>query len=187
MLDDTTTPGAPVSRTGLTRRQVVKAGAHTAWLVPAISVATAVPALAVSGQGALTTSAFTAYFEANGQNFVLDLGPIKNTGAGTTGQVTVVFRIPRQTSGPFSSAPRLIGPRPTGWSYAGSGTYSGGWTYTFVSHEALDPGESTPRLKARFSVTGKGTCSSVQITATASANNATPAATATSLQCPAGS
>lgn len=184
MLDETTTPGDFSSRPGVSRRQVVKIGANAAWAVPLISVATAAPALAVSGQGALRASTFKAVFERNRRNFVLDLGPVENAGAGTVGQVTVVFRIPRST-GLLSRAPRLLGPRPQGWSFAGRRYVSGGWTFTFVSHSELDPGEATPRLRARFATTAPGTCESVRVTASASARNATPAATAATLRCPA--
>lgn len=183
MLDDTTAPDLTPARPGLSRRQVVKAGAHSAWAVPLITIATAAPALAVSGQGSLVASRFTAYYEKNRNHFRLNLGPIKNTGSGTTGQVTVVFRVP-QPQQYAGAAPRLVGPKPKGWSYAGSGSYPGGWTFTFVSAADLDPGESTPLLNARFKFTAPDNCTASQVSATATASNATPAAASATLACP---
>ncbi len=187
MHDSPTSPKGGATRSGLSRRQVVKVGANVAWTAPLIAVATAAPAFAVSGQGSLATSYFSASIEQNRQHFVLDLGPITNTGSGTTGQVTVAFRIPKQPTGPFSVAGRYIGPKPKGWALAGVSDEGGAFVYSFVSYNGLEPDEATPVLNPRFKIQRGGTCATVQISATASAPNATPATTATTLTCPAGS
>jgi hypothetical protein len=50
----TDNPPSNSSSTGTTRRTVLRAGAHAAWMVPAIQIATQVPAMAVSGKNLFT-------------------------------------------------------------------------------------------------------------------------------------
>lgn len=54
--EDTSAPRSePNSHAAFTRRSVVRAGAHAAWVVPAVSIAAAAPAFAVSEPPSSTT------------------------------------------------------------------------------------------------------------------------------------
>lgn len=50
------------ARPRVARRTVLKTGAHAAWVIPAVQVATQVPALAASGDGLAITSATGSYY-----------------------------------------------------------------------------------------------------------------------------
>jgi hypothetical protein len=130
----------------VSRRAVVRAGAHAAWAVPAISIATAAPALAVSGGAALQGSAFRVKFNAAQKKLSVFVGALRNTGGTATGgPVTVVV------SAPASAQTSMSRPYDAGvqnsWTYAGRSSSATTDDYTFVSRTgSLKPNQSTGAL-----------------------------------------
>jgi hypothetical protein len=116
--------------------------------VPAISIATAAPALAVSGQATLQGSAFKVQCMPKQKRVHVLVGPIKNTGSSSTGgPVTTVV------SAPAGSGTTMAQPYDKGvqnnWTYAGKS----GDSYTFVSRTgALKPNQSTGALGFMLSI-----------------------------------
>ena len=162
----------PRETSGLTRRQVVRTGANVAWAVPLVTVATAAPALAVSGyQGHLQGSGMSVTCLANQKKIRIVVNPIKNTGKGTTGQVTVVVHIPKTASGPFSKPPVYGGKQGSGWTYLGMTTTSSGYDFTFISDSGLAPGQSTKPLSFQTKPQKMTTCPPGNISYVATAPN----------------
>ncbi|WP_370290693.1 hypothetical protein [Nocardioides sp.] len=97
------TENAPVSaKSGATRRSVLRVGANAAWAVPAVSLATAVPAFAAVSPDAKVTAS-GAQINKLGNLFTGTI-ILANEGVKPTGQVTVVFsnlRVQRKPGGPF--------------------------------------------------------------------------------------
>lgn len=129
----TETNAAP-SKSNATRRSVIRAGATAAWAVPAISVAAAVPAFAVSTSAVLSVTAKTLSFYRDTFTGTITF---KNTGTVTSGVITVVF----------SNLATKVG---TGGSYgaktATAWSFGSGWTGTngtAVSATGLAGGAST--------------------------------------------
>ena len=137
----------------VTRRTVLRTGAHAAWAVPAISVATAAPAFAVSGGASLQGSSFKVQFNSGTKKFHVMVGPIKNTGGSPTGgPVTVVVSAPKTTpttmSNPYDNGVQ------NNWTYLGSSSGSSTTDYTFVSKaSSLKPNQSTGALSFFLSTT----------------------------------
>lgn len=137
-LEITGTPETPETR-GLSRRQVVRTGAHLAWAVPAVSVVTAAPALAASGKAKLKLSTFSA--SASTTKITLKLGAVKNLGPGDAGVPTAQFSL--------SPTPKNITKiiRNGGWSQSG-----GSKSLKFVSSQGpLKAGKSTAALTVTVS------------------------------------
>ena len=89
-LESTDSPGTE-NRPGPSRRQVVKIGANLAWAVPAVSIATAAPALAASGKAKLKLSSFSA--KASTTKVSLKLGAVSNSGPGDAGVPSATFTL----------------------------------------------------------------------------------------------
>ncbi len=128
------------------RRTVLRTAA---WSVPAVSVAAAAPAFALSGPAVLDIVTATADWGANYN--VLQLAPltyaltVKNTGGTQSGPVTVTLRIPGGGSDVYY---RAITTQPTGgWTAATSDDTSDGLTYhhklTLTLPAGLAPGASS--------------------------------------------
>lgn len=90
-------PEAPETegRSGLSRRTVIKAGAHAAWMVPAITVITTAPAFATgSNDPVLGLSGTSASWAGSSQSAILTIKfTITNTGVSPTSgvQATLAF------------------------------------------------------------------------------------------------
>ena len=121
---------------GVTRRSVVKTGAHLAWAVPAVSMVTAAPALAVSGKSKLRMGSFGASAIKGGAD--VDLGPIKNTGTRETGVLTAVFELPSSLKKAKVSASSVS----SGWKVVDGK----GQDLTFVSTGTVPPGGKSKAL-----------------------------------------
>jgi len=125
---------------GLQRRTVVKAGAHAAWAVPAITLATAAPAFAGSGTPSVSASGVSGTVTGTGNNRSLDVAStIANTGDGATTSLTVTYTI--------TGASLTFG-APTGISAGWSSSSTGGTgtaTYVFTrTGTQLAGGDSVP-------------------------------------------
>lgn len=162
---------------GFSRRTVVRAGAHAAWVVPAVSLATAAPALAASpppGKDKVKIGEFGANYT-NGRGGVhVELSPIANKGKGDAGQITVVVSVPEKQKGPFSKAPTLDGPASKGWAFAGR-SGNGPWDFTFVTKtDSFETGEKTRPLDFDLDVVKptKKKSSGPEVTLTATAYGA---------------
>jgi len=95
-------------RSGMSRRTVVKTGAHAAWAVPAISLATAAPAMASSG-AVLSISGTSA----NRAVAILTASAsVDNTGTQTTSGLQLIVDI-SSTSGNATGVTAAT--TPTGW------------------------------------------------------------------------
>lgn len=127
---------------GLSRRAVVRTGAHMAWAVPAVSLVTAAPALAVShGEPRLRISSFSA--SGGRKKTQIAMGPVVNRGQGDAGQITAVVSLPARLDNC-----EIDGDVSKGWTLAGG---KKGNTLTFVSNDGnVKAGERTKALS--FSV-----------------------------------
>jgi hypothetical protein len=141
------TQGSAAPRPAVSRRTVIRTGAHMAWAVPAVSVATAAPAFAaVSGGAALQGSSFRVQLNVKKQTLHVFVGPIKNSGASATGgPITVIVSAPK-TAQTSMSNPYDKGVQ-NNWTYAGPSSSSTTDDYTFVSRAgSLKPNQSTGAL-----------------------------------------
>ncbi|GCD90652.1 hypothetical protein [Nocardioides sp. LS1] len=146
------------SSSGVSRRSVVKTGAHLAWAVPAVTLATAAPALAVSppqpGPALIKITGFSANYTGGASGLHVTLSPVKNKGKSDAGQLTAVISLPVKDKGPFSKAPKFVsahGP----WTFAGRDG-DGPWAFTFVSNDGhVKPGEKTGPLDVDIDLNGK--------------------------------
>ena len=134
----------------ISRRTVVRTGAHAAWAVPAISVATAAPALAASGQPDLDGSGITAIFysprKKKNWRLIITINPITNKGPGPVGAITLLLRVPKKRNGSLKKKPRYIKKTGAGWRFVRSYKANGRWTYVFTYGRGLAQGEQTPTL-----------------------------------------
>lgn len=167
--DNDLTPNA----SGVSRRSVVRVGAAAAWTVPLVQVATAAPALAVSGPAKLDIQGFYVSRDEKKTALKVYISSVKNTGGQPAGQVTVVVRVPKTKKGSFSKRPWLKEGPSQGWSFAGR-TGNGPWDFTFVSYAGVPAGGKTKHLLFLLGLTNNGKAEQVTITATAYASGATP-------------
>jgi hypothetical protein len=133
----------PQQPSAIGRRRLVRTGAALAWTVPAISLATAVPAYAVSGCCHLTVSG-TAAWRANGLNyFDLPLS-ITNSCAGSVTGLSLILTVCGVKDVQWAGTEYL----PTGWTQLGkpnTAAPSNGhdcYTLTFLTALAI-PGKTT--------------------------------------------
>jgi hypothetical protein len=142
------------SESGLTRRSVVRTSAHLAWAVPAVTMATAAPALAVSGPAHLRMSGFSVNYSSGHTQLDVHMGPVKNNGGSDAGQLTAVVEVPEKKKGPFRKAPAMDGGASDGWKFAGR-SGNGPWTFTFVATDGhLRAGEKTRPLDFALALAG---------------------------------
>ena len=128
----------------VSRRRVVRTAATAAWAVPAIQVATAVPAFAASGCCNVTVAG-SAQWRANGLNYIdipLDLTNGCNT---AVSGLTVTLTVCGLQDVTYSGDEFL----PAGWTQLGKGNKplaadgSGCYTVTFTTAQTLDGNEAT--------------------------------------------
>ena len=169
-------PGNGDAGAGVSRRSVVKAGAVAAWSVPLVQLATAAPALAVSGLAKLQILGFSLDRERKHTALDVKLSGIRNRGTGSSGQVTVVAHVPKTKKGALSGAPKLSGTPSKGWRYVGR-TGPGPWDFTFITTTGLPAGRTTPQLWFRLKLVNNGMTPAVPITATAFAPGVNAVAT----------
>jgi hypothetical protein len=164
-----------VAQRALTRRTVVRAGAHAAWAVPAITVATAAPALAVSGGAVLNSASFQVTYSKS--KLHVRIGPIKNSGAtATTGPVTVIFSAPKMAqtsmSNPYDNGVQ------NNWTYVGKSSSASSDDYTFVSKQSsLKPNQSTGMLGFKLNTTSSKPAGQFTYSATAPGSTGTAGTT----------
>ncbi|WP_372733637.1 hypothetical protein [Nocardioides sp.] len=121
--------------TGISRRTLVRTGAHAAWVVPAITLATAAPALAVSTNPKVVTSDVSG---------TIDLKKLKikatftNTGSVKATSMTVMVTV---TNADGTLGTTITGLKDGAWAFAGAGGTAFERTYTFVRADGLDVGQ----------------------------------------------
>lgn len=132
--------------TGVSRRTLVRAGAHAAWVVPAVTVISAAPAMAISAStgslvwsGTGTGHAGTAAWSAkNATDFTLSGAALTATSAqGTTTTVTLVVTFPIliTENGGGSQQSQPTGGLASGWSsptFGGAGTSANPYTASYT-------------------------------------------------------
>ncbi len=165
---------AEVTETGISRRSIVRAGATAAWAVPLVTVATAAPALAVSGAAVLEIRRFEAKFNRPKKDLDLFIYGVRNTGTVPSSQVTVVFSIPRTKTGALSRAPRFIS-NSKGWTFVGR-TGNATWDFTFASTSGIPAGKVSPTLKVDLRTENAGKIPPSKVIASVFANGASPTA-----------
>lgn len=175
------TSDAPASRSSSSstvgRRALVRTGV---WSVPAVAVAVAAPAMALSGvTGKLsfdTFNVFGADFNGAGHATTLDSQvQVQNefvTGGPTLTTITVTVTYP---------AGRVTGAAPThvtgsGWGFASASQTGGAWRYTFTWSGTLAPSQSTSTLDYRVARTDT-TPESLSLSALAIGSGVTTATT----------
>ncbi len=162
----------------ISRRRIVRSGATLAWAVPAISVATAVPAFAGSECCDLTVSGDASW--ADGELNYIDIPlTISNGCSGTVTGLTVTLTICGVDKVTYTGSEYL----PAGWVQAGKANQTltadsnGCYTVMFTYAAALDGNATispTFRLKSKGYV-GSGTRPSGSITAHVAAGACTAA------------
>src|SRR4051794_1471547 len=130
---------------GVSRRSLLRAGSAAVWAVPVVQVASAAPALAVSGQCKLTINFFNVWHNSRAGSMGFKVRGIKDTGTSPSGQVTVVVHVPKTAAGAFSKSPYLSRPPGNGWTFVGK-TGTGPWDFTFISASGVGPGQTLPPL-----------------------------------------
>jgi len=157
----------PTTPSVVSRRTILRTGANAAWMVPAISIATAVPAMAACSTA--TTPHFTAALGAAGPEVHPDIlatrhftQPLTVEAKGTAGSAAVVITL---TTGPTGvlAIPPFTNPVTanfnidvSGWSHgANAGLTSGtfgraGSTYTFTRPFSACGEISTPTVTVTY-------------------------------------
>lgn len=131
----------PVSRSGPSRRSVVRVGAAAVWTIPLVQVATSAPAFAASGPATLSISAFTAI--RSGQNVSVTIGLQNSGGVPTSSSLVLDFSVP-DIGGGYDKKPGSASSLSSGWTPRGGDPLPNGntgpWTYRFTSTSTLAPG-----------------------------------------------
>jgi hypothetical protein len=125
-------PSTTDANPGPSRRQVVRIGANLAWAVPAVSLATAVPALAASGKGKLQLSSFSA--AASTTKVTMKVGAVSNPGPGDAGIPTATLSLSPKPKG----ITKVTGS--SGWKQSGGKT---GLKFTSTKGKLLKGGKTS--------------------------------------------
>ncbi|MDN4174511.1 hypothetical protein QWY28_16240 [Nocardioides sp. SOB77] len=140
-----TAAGVDDQQGGLTRRSVVRTGAHLAWAVPAVSLATAAPALAVSGPPSFPPPSQindTASVTGGGTAVAAVISGLKNTGGSDMSNVLGTLTPPGSMRPTSVNAP---------WAPVGAFAKAKAGTYRVVLLDAkVKPGETIPPLRVEF-------------------------------------
>lgn len=144
-----------MTRRGVSRRSVMKAGAAAAWSVPLVQVVAAAPAVAVSGPAALSATAGTGSWNGNSANLNTQV-TITNTGNNVTSSLQVTFTFDSPWTGGSATAP-------TGWTLGASSATS----FTFVAGTQLAAGSNTTIAPSFASASGRGFAVSISVSPTA--------------------
>jgi hypothetical protein len=125
---------------GLQRRTIVKAGAHAAWAVPAITIATAAPAFAGSTQSSVSVGLLTSASR-SGSTLTVSNGSISNTGLATTQNLQVTVQlVPTGVGGGADFRNATVTTTPNGFSVSPNPSVNNAAksiTYTFVAGSQL--------------------------------------------------
>lgn len=148
------------TRRTVSRRTVVRTAAHSAWLVPAVTMVTSAPALAASAPGkpslTVTNGSGTwgtvshsgnTYTYTNWAVSGIVVGnPSTNPATDTATGITVTISFATSTFKPSSLlTPTVTG---TGWSFSASSSTATSYVFNYTGTVA--PGGSTPALGATF-------------------------------------
>lgn len=138
-------PGpAPVSR-----RTTLKAGAHVAWTVPVIAVASAAPAFASSGTVSLVLDYFTAAYDGDRGDQLVTSFALRNAGTGPATDLTFTFFIP---PGLYDVAPNVINAPSTWIALSTLGSPAAGWQVRWFRSGQLGAGLTTGNEAAPFRI-----------------------------------
>ncbi len=170
------------TRRGVDRRAVVRAGV---WTVPAVTLATAAPALAATSVSTGTLkfnflNLYGAAYDNKGKPTKAESQTsLQNVWAAHAPTLTsIIMTVTYSGSRVDGTAPTIISG--TGWSFSGPATKSGGdWLYTFVWTGSLTPSSSTPLLTWRVPLKNSSS-GNMSITAHATAASVTAADAAAS-------
>jgi hypothetical protein len=146
-----TSPEQDQQPSAIGRRRLVRTGAALAWTVPAISMATAVPAFAVSGCCSLTVQG-SGHWRADGLNYVDIPLDVTNGCATPVAGLTVVLTVCGVEDVTYAGAEYL----PAGWTQLGKPNkpmeagQDGCFTLTFLTATSV-PGNTTthPQLTVK--------------------------------------
>ena len=143
---------ARAQRAQVSRRTLLKTGAHAAWVIPAVQVVAAAPAFATVTSGShatLTTTIADAYWgDANthageGNYIIVDL-TVTNTGTAPTNNLTITFTFSANLTDIHQQgadqAPK--GTVPKGWVYSGASSSTTPPTIVYVAEVQLAAGQS---------------------------------------------
>ena len=134
-------PARPVAHAHVSRRRIVQGAA---WAAPAIMIATAAPALAVSGSSKITITSMTFAESGNSDNFYLDMtGTAVNLTTADQIMVTVVFNAGAATVSVTSNS--------SGFTIASSTKASDG-TQTTIAQFPYDGSGAVGIAKMKFTV-----------------------------------
>lgn len=164
---------------GLSRRSVLRAGAHAAWVVPVVTVATASPAMAHHSPGHTTPPAtapdlaLTGFVPRRGTTAKATIG-VANTGDAAAENVQVTISIPNSTggNGAWNRGTLSVSGVSAGWTVSGPTTNGTTTTFTFTRDTALAGGTSET-LSFYLTSTSNGS-NTVNLTALATASNNVP-------------
>lgn len=162
-----------VPSTGSSRRAVLRAGAHAAWAVPAVQVATMVPAFATSGSHAEFTAPGGALTVANGSGNERVQGTllVTETKGFASGTVTLTLG-GYQVGSPLATPSGTIayGVSGGGWTrVVVGGVPTNSWTRVFAAS-----GSSTATVSAQSTTKANGVPASLSVTLTYSGSDHGP-------------
>jgi uncharacterized repeat protein (TIGR01451 family) len=128
----------------ISRRSAVKAGAHAAWMVPAVAVATAVPAYAVSGGPVLALTGVSSTYGSDGPDAerpdrLETTFTLTNTGGAPASNVVVSLFVP---AGLYASPPSISLPPGEFVASAPEGSMAAGWWLRAVRALPLGVGQT---------------------------------------------
>lgn len=145
---------------GISRRSVIKVGAHAAWAVPLVQVVAAAPAFAVSGPPKLAFSGESGSYPAKNSQTLNTSVTLTNTGGGTQ-SLQVTFTFPSSAWTPSVDAGTYAG-----WSVDNSGQAT---AHVFTALTQLASNASVtlaPTFTVKAANQGKAVNISVSVTAT---------------------
>lgn len=141
---------------GISRRTVIKAGAHAAWAVPLVQVVAAAPAIAVSGSCTLSITKASGKWPGGSGKLNVSVTVAAATNATSGLQVTLVFTEGWQGGKAAASGWGVTGPTPTTPN-----------TYVFTANTQIAAG-GTATLTAQFTPSGAaGAAAKIDVSATA--------------------
>ena len=137
----------PETHSGATRRTVLKTVGHAAWMIPAVQIASQVPAMAAASTDQLsaTNGSHSAGGKA-GKDLIISGVSVKNESPTTATQINA--------SVSFQGGGTVNGATVSGWSRSGSGTSS---PVSFTSNATVAPGGSlafAPTITLQNQVSG---------------------------------
>jgi len=169
---------APETPSGTTRRTVLKAAGHAAWMIPAVQIASQVPALAASGDGiakASTGNSHTAWSESAQRATSTVTSTIVNNDTKPSTSLTVVLTMTAPKNTTFTSPTATV---PSGWTGNSAGVLSAGdtiATWNWATTTPIDAG-ATKSLSTNMDIKKQADTGTLSITWSATINNQTKTA-----------